>query len=169
VLHGRAWIGNEDGSLQVYEPRSGAVQTVAPASSRPRDHSQVLAWLGEIWMIGGRAPETTSVSIYDPVTGRWRAGPSLNRARGGFAAAVVDGHLVVAGGEVFTGGVRLEPSVEVLAPGAPAWRLAGDMPLALHGVGGAAVGRRFYLLGGSTVAGSAGGGNTRTFSAELLP
>jgi hypothetical protein len=145
------------------------VATIAPASTRPRDHSQVLAWLGEIWVIGGRAPETTSVSIYDPVSGRWRAGPSLNRARGGFAAAVVDGHLVVAGGEVFTGGVRLEPSVELLAPGAAAWRLAGNMPLALHGVGGAGIGRRFYLLGGSTVAGSAGGGNPRTFSAELLP
>lgn len=169
VLHGRAWIGNEDGSLQVYDPRSDAVATIAPASSRPRDHSQVLAWLGEIWMIGGRAPETTSVSIYDPVSGAWREGPSLNRARGGFAAAVVDGHLVVAGGEVFTGGVRLEPSVEVLAPGANAWRLAGTMPLALHGVGGAGVGGRFYLLGGSTVAASAGGGNPRTFSAGLAP
>lgn len=169
VLHGRAYIGNEDGSLQVYDPRTGATGRIEPASVRQRDHSQVLAWQGEIWMIAGRAPETTSVSIYDPVLARWRAGPPLNRARGGFAAAVVDGHLVVAGGELLFGGARLERSVEVLAPGADAWRLAPEMPVALHGVGGAAVGGRFWLLGGSTVAGSAAGQSARTFSLELQP
>lgn len=169
VLHGRAWIGNEDGSLQVYDLRTGAVGSVAPASARRRDHSQLLAWQGELWMIAGRAPETTSVSIYDPVLARWRAGPPLNRARGGFAAAVVDGQLVVAGGELLSGGARLEPSVEVLAPGADAWQFAPDMPVALHGVGGAAAAGRFWLLGGSTVAGSAAGQSARTFSLQLAP
>ncbi|MCE3001399.1 MAG: hypothetical protein LW860_01680 [Xanthomonadaceae bacterium] len=169
VLHGRAYVGNEDGSLQVYDLRSGATGRVEPASARQRDHSQVLAWQGEIWMIGGRAPETNSVAIYDPTLARWRAGPPLNRARGGFAAAVIDGHLVVAGGELLAGGARLERSVEVLAPGADAWRFAPEMPVALHGVGSAAVGGRFWLLGGSTVAGSAAGQSARTFSLELQP
>ena len=169
VLNGRAYIGNEDGSLQVYDLRTGAVGGVAPASARQRDHSQLLAWQGEIWMIAGRSPETASVSIYDPVLARWRAGPPLNRARGGFAAAVVEGHLVVAGGELLSGGARLERSVEVLAPGADAWRFAPEMPVALHGVGGAAALGRFWLLGGSTIAGSPVGQSARTFSLALVP
>jgi N-acetylneuraminic acid mutarotase len=169
VLHGRAYIGNEDGSLQVYDLRSGATGRVEPASARQRDHSQVLAWHDEIWMIAGRSPETTSVAIYDPVLARWRAGPPLNRARGGFAAAVVGGQLVVAGGELLAGGTRLERSVEVLAPGADAWRFAPEMPVALHGVGGAAAMGRFWLLGGSTLAGSPAGQSARTWSLELQP
>jgi hypothetical protein len=169
VLFGRAYIGSEDGSLQEFDPRQGAARTIRPAGSIARDHSQVVAFLGEIWMIAGRAPETTSVSIYDPITERWRFGPPLGRARGGFAAAVLGQQIVVAGGEVLGGGTRLERSLEVYAAGADGWVFGPELPLAVHGVGGAAVGTRFYLLGGSTRAGSASFGSQRTFSVDLQP
>lgn len=169
VLAGRAYIGSPDGSLQEYDPVQRAVRRIAAPNTRRRDHGQTLAYQGEIWVIGGRSPETTSVAIYDPVTERWRTGPSLNRFRGGFAAAVVDGQIVVAGGEVVNGGVRLEPSSEIFAPGSDAWRLGPDLSTPVHGVPGASLGGKFYVIGGSTIAGSESGAIARMFSIQLMP
>jgi N-acetylneuraminic acid mutarotase len=167
MLNGRAYIGSFSGSLQEYDPAQRLVRTIARASTRQRDHSQVVAFLGEIWMIAGRTPETTSVSIYDPVTEKWRDGPSLNRVRGGFAAAVVGDQIVIGGGEVLGASARIEPSVEVYTAGMSSWQLGPDLPLPVHGVAGAAVGGRFYAIGGSRNAATAEGNTGRMHSILL--
>lgn len=168
VLNGRAFIGSLDGSLQEYDPVQRMARRISRAQSqRPRDHSQVVAFMGEIWMIAGRSPITASVSIYDPVTERWRIGPSINRARGGFAAAAVGDQIVIGGGETLTAPARVEPSVEIYTAGADAWQLGPNLPVPVHGVTGAAVNGRFYIVGGSTVAGTAEGNTGRVFSILL--
>ena len=170
VLNGRAFVGNGDGSLQEYDPAHRLVRRIARAQQqRPRDHSQVVAFMGEIWMIAGRSPETLSVSIYDPVTERWRAGPSINRGRGGFAAAVVGEQIVIGGGEVLSQPARIEPTVEIYTAGADAWRFGPNLPVAVHGVTAAALNGRFYLVGGATVAGTADGRTGRLFSILFGP
>ncbi|MBL8516374.1 MAG: hypothetical protein JNM76_05330 [Betaproteobacteria bacterium] len=171
VLNGRVYIGNLDGTLQEYDPRSRKVRRIDASTDpgAPRDHSQVVAFLGEIWMIGGRIPETTVVAIYDPVAERWRAGPSLLRRRGGFAAAVADGQLVIGGGEVLfnVSPQRLEGSYEVIAPGANAWVEAQRSPVSVHGMGSVGLGGRFYAIGGSTVAASAASNVNRMLSVQF--
>ncbi|MEQ1517119.1 MAG: hypothetical protein ABL931_11595, partial [Usitatibacteraceae bacterium] len=170
VLLGRAYIGAPDGGMQEYDPIQRTVRRLSPAlPQRQRDHSQTVAFMGEIWMIAGRLPETSSVSIYDPVTERWRAGPPINRPRGGFAAAVVGEQIVIGGGEVLSAPIRLEGKTEIYTAGADAWRLGPDLPLAVHGVTGAALNGSFYLVSGSTIAGSAAGQTGRVFSISLLP
>jgi len=169
VLNGRAYIGNADGTLQEYDPgqrRSRVIARAAP--NRNRDHSQVVAFLGEIWMIAGRSPETTAVSIYDPAGERWRGGPSINRARGGFAAAVVDDQIVLGGGEVLGSSFRIEPTTEVFTAGSDVWRLGPHLPVAVHGVAGASANGLFYVISGSTIAGTANGITGRLHSIALI-
>jgi len=169
TLHGRAYIGDVDGSLQQYDPRARQVQRIAAPDFTARDHSQVLAFLDEIWMIAGRDPETRSVAIYDPVAQRWRAGPALISARGGFAAAVVGDRMVVGGGEVIYSGVYVERSVEIYNVGALAWQAGPELPVPVHGVAGGAVDGRFLLVSGSTEAGLTTGATGRVFELTLPP
>lgn len=170
ILNGRAYIGHQDGSLQEYDPVQRVVRRLSRAlPQRPRDHSQVVAFMGEIWMIAGRSPETLAVSIYDPVTERWRSGPFINRGRGGFAAAVVGDQIVIGGGEVLGTPFRVEPTVEVYTAGAESWRLGPSLPVPVHGVTGTAINGRFYVVSGSTIAGTASGNTGRLFSILLGP
>lgn len=156
VLNGRAWIGDADGSLREYDPRQRRIRVHAPMQPlQPRDHSQVVAFLGEIWMLGGRGVETAHVAIFDPVSRRWRQGPSMRQVRAGFAAAAEGGYLAVAGGEVLTDGQQTLASVELYTAGATAWQFGPALPQALHGVPGAIVDGRFHVLGGSIRAGVA--------------
>ncbi len=171
VLNGRAYIGDLNGGLKEYDTVHRAIREISPhPAKRERDHSQVLAYLGEIWMISGRAPETRSVVIYDPVSERWRDGPSIARGRGGFAAAVVGEQIVIAGGEVLASGrAVLESSSEIYTAGGNAWALGPNLPVPVHGVPGAALNGRFYVVSGSTKAGTFEGATGRLFSIALMP
>lgn len=129
-----------------------------PGSSTPRDHSQLVAFQGELWMIGGRSPSRTTgiVSIFDPASETWRAGPLLATPRAGFAAASSGTLLVVAGGELITENPwRTISSVEAIAAGQGQWSALPTMPMPVHGVPGVMHGNAFYALGGSTQAGAA--------------
>lgn len=166
MVNGRAYIGTGDGSLEEYDPRQRAVRRVRPPDQIERDHAQVLAFLGEIWVIGGRSPETRTTAIYDPVSETWRAGPSFLHGRGGFAAAVVDEQIVMTGGEQLNNGTNLNlvGVTEVYAAGATRWSLGPSLPQPVHGVPGAALDGRFYVVSGSTRPGLATGATGRVFA-----
>lgn len=171
VVDGRAYIGNQDGSLIEFDPVNQRARTISPPPGGvQRDHANVVAFLGEIWVIAGRLPETTSTAIYDPASGRWRSGPSLSRPRGGFAAAAVGDQIMVSGGEVLsTFPFRIEPTTEVYAAGTNAWQFGVTKPSPVHGVAGAGLNGRFYALGGSSRAGASTGQTGATWSIEPLP
>jgi N-acetylneuraminic acid mutarotase len=169
VLHGNAYIGDVDGSLQQYAPRARSVRRIAPPDFTPRDHSQVVAFLDEIWVIAGRGAETSSVAIFDPVSERWRAGPSIAAPRGGFAAAAVGDRIVIGGGEVIFSGVYIEPTVEIYNAGAVGWQYGPDLPVPVHGVAAGAVDGRIVLVSGSTQAGLTTGATGRVFELTLPP
>lgn len=162
LLHGQAYLGVGDSSLQQFDPRQRQGRII-PGDHQPRDHSQVVAFMDEIWHIGGRYPETTSVSIYDPVSEQWRPGPRLARWRGGFAAAVVGDRIVIGGGEVIELGRYVEPGVEIYNAGATTWAPGPDLPVPVHGTAAGAINGRFLIVSGSTVAGTALGNTGRVF------
>lgn len=160
-LNGQIYLGNESGHVYQVDPRSGDSRRIAPpAGGVYRDHSQLVAWLGELWMIGGRITMPgqnrthDAVAIYDPASDSWRVGPPLVDARAGFAAAVVDGQLLVAGGERLTDTEAMR-SMEMIAPGAEGWVRGPQMPMGVHGVGGGTHAGKFYALGGSVLVGGA--------------
>lgn len=163
VLHGYAWIGDVTNTLVQYDPRARAVRRIPFPNDTPRDHSRVLAFMDELWVIGGREPETERVDIYDPASGRWRQGPSLNRYRGGFAAATVGDRLVVSGGEVINRGLRIVTETEIFTAGEERWQLAPPMPVPVHGSAAVVHNGRFWVFGGSTRAGLATGASGRSY------
>lgn len=165
VLNGRAYIGAGDGSLEEYDPRQQAVRQIPAPDLVERDHAQVLGFLGEIWVIGGRSPETRTTAIYDPVSETWRAGPSFLHGRGGFAAAVVGEQIVITGGEQLNNGVNLGlvAATEVYPAGDVRWYAGPWLPQAVHGGPGASIGGRMYVVSGSTRPGAASGATGRLF------
>ncbi len=162
-LNGHFYLGGDDGTLIQFDPRAGSQRFIERASEHLRDHSQVVAYLGEIWMIGGREIRnfgwTTQnmVTIFDPVSETWRFGPPMRRAHSGFAAAVVDDQIIVAGGEALDT-LRVIPDLEIIAPGESIWSLGPPMPSPQHGFQAVAYRGAFWSIGGSPVA--AQGGST---------
>jgi len=170
LLNGRVFIGTDNGNLWEYDPRQRIKRSIARPDTTGRDHSQVIAFLGEIWMIAGRSSttETASVAIYDPASERWRVGPRIGHFRGGFAATVANNRIVIGGGEVLHGGTpRIEPTTEIYVPGADRWTFGPALPVPVHGVAAGTIGDRTYFVSGSTNAGSARGATGRLFELAL--
>ena len=154
TLGGYGWFGNLDGTLTQFNPRTGATRVIAGDNRAPRDHSSLVAFGGELWMIGGRGNgETGRVSIFDPGSETWRAGPTMRVARAGAAAAATETMLVVAGGEVIRNGTRTAGEIEAIAAGESSWNDLSALPTPVHGASASIHGNSLYVFGGSTLAG----------------
>ena len=153
ALGGFVYFASIQGALVQFDPRTLATRNIAAAvGGGMRDHSQLVAFQGELWLIGGRQPATGRVNIYDPASETWRLGPQLAVARAGFAAAANRDLLFVAGGELLTPPFSVLTSVEVIAAGGSGWQAMPNLPMPTHGFGAMATGNKFITVGGSTVA-----------------
>ena len=143
-------LGGAPGGLFLrYDPEGDSWSRLREPA-REREHVASVVLSGEIWAIAGRweGEVFDTTEVFDPDTQTWRAGPSLGEARSGFGAAVVDGAIVVAGGEVFSPDQALA-SVEVLEPGDDQWAIIEPLPHGLHGNPLVAIETAVYLPGGS--------------------
>jgi N-acetylneuraminic acid mutarotase len=118
----------------------------------PRQETAVVARDGELYVLGGfdgASRVVSSVEIYDPVSGAWRAGPALPVTMHHAHAAVVGSRLFVLG---FLRGLdfRADGRGYVLEPGATAWAPVAALPAGTERGGGATavVGTRIYVIGG---------------------
>lgn len=148
-----------------YDPATDSYDTL-PAAGGSRDHSTVVAFQGEVWVLGGRgrfSGAENSVRILNPQSGEWRDGPAMQFVRSGFAAAVVQGQIMVAGGEILGTSPAMISSFEVFAPATGQWRSGPSLPLALHGFGAVELGGRLFTAGGSTLAGGISNPNRNLF------
>lgn len=144
--------------MQSYDIGTGQWELFPGAGAVSRNHLQAVAFENEIWWIAGRTDSADMafdrVLIWNPVTRVWREGPPLNLARAGLAARVVQGQIMVAGGEVIDNMPgQVVPSLEVFAPGAEGWVLGPDPLVAVHGTTGAVANGEFLLMGVSDIAG----------------
>ena len=157
-LQGRIWVvgglgvGNK---IQSFDIVTGQWELYPGDARMIADHMQAVAFENEIWVIGGRSDFTSQqVLIWNPVTRAWREGPPLNHRRSGLAAKVVQGQIMVVGGEAIdTMPGQIIPSLEVFAPGAEKWEFGSSPPVAVHGTTGAVLNGLFILPGGSDKAG----------------
>lgn len=155
--------GGSSSTIDRYSPVSNTWTSIAIDDSAPRDHTAVAAHQGELWIIGGRSRvsgNTTSVLIFDPQSGSTRTGSPLQVGRSGFAAVSLGEALVAAGGEAVSGTLR---SAEAFFSES-GWELIDPLPVAVHGVGGATVDGKLYLMLGSTE----GGGATNPGHVQIL-
>jgi N-acetylneuraminic acid mutarotase len=102
-----------------------------------------------LYALGGRVQSLASnlgaAEVYDPASHAWTALPRLPTARGGIAAAALDGRVHVVGGEG-PGGTFSENEAFDVAAGT--WVTLAPLPTARHGLGVAQVGGAVYVIGG---------------------
>lgn len=104
-------------------------RSAAPLGRGPRQETAVVAWRGEVVVLGGY-DETqafgTRVEAYDPLLDSWRDLPDLPVAMHHANAVIVDDQLWVVG---FLGaGFREDGRIFMLGPSASDWQAVGEMP-----------------------------------------
>ncbi len=89
----------------VYDPVKDSISAIAKISRATSD-TQAVTVGEEMWIMGGRtAPDlSVEVNIYNPTTGQWRLGDTLNQARRNFAAASDGSRVFVVGGYACSNG-----------------------------------------------------------------
>lgn len=140
--------------VDVYDPVLDA-WTSLPDMPRARDHFQAVIVGDRMYAIGGRAGDPMSPfgfnDAYDLVSGAWTTGLApLPTPRGGYAVALVQGHILVIGGE---GGGRTFSTVEAYDPSADAWRELAGMPTARHGIQAVVWRGKVFVAAGGALAG----------------
>jgi N-acetylneuraminic acid mutarotase len=85
----------------------------------------------------------------------------LPTARSGIAAAILDGRIVIVGGEAPSGTFN---QVEAYDPKSNAWIAYARMPTARHGLGAAVVGGRMYVISGGPTPGASSSAANEIFT-----
>ena len=137
--------------VDVYDPETDTWSDL-PDMPTPRDHLGVAVVDGVLYAVGGRQAafetEITTTEALDLKTSTWRTGLApIPTPRGGFATAAVDGRIVTIGGESAAG---VHDQVEAYDPETNSWTTLAPMPLARHGIQGAAYAGGAWIAGGGT-------------------
>jgi N-acetylneuraminic acid mutarotase len=109
---------------------------------------------GKVYVIGGQSsnsgngPFLNSVFEFDPQTETWTTKSPMPTARGGGAAAVIDGFIYVVGGRPPQGN-----DFAVYDPQQDRWTPLPDMPTARNHLAAAAIEDKLYVVGGRFGAG----------------
>lgn len=153
--------------FDVYDPATDTWSQL-PNMPTARDHFQAALFDGKFWAIGGRDVQpnaTTAVNeAFDFATGQWTTGyEPLPTPRGGFAASVVDGEIVIIGGEGYG---QAWPTVDAYDPATDTWRSLAPMPNPRHGIQGAVCNGGIYIAGGAD---DQGGGHAVNTHDALFP
>jgi hypothetical protein len=143
--------------VDVYEPRENRWSAL-PDMPRARDHFQAVVVGAALYAIGGSegeiGRELEANDAFDLRARTWRTGLApLPTPRGGFAAAAVDGEILVIGGEAPG---RAYALVEAYDPSTDRWRTLAPLGTARHGIQAAVCdGAVFVAAGGRMVGGGA--------------
>ena len=129
--------------------RLGGWQSRAPLSA-PRQETAVVAYRGEIYVLGGFDAArriVATVEAFDPSTDRWRTAAPLPVAMHHANAAVVDDRIYVAGFLVGLG-FAADGRIFVYDGDADRWTDGGTVPRARGASGVAVIGGTMWLIGG---------------------
>lgn len=139
--------------FSMYDPATDTWDHTLPALAEPRDHLVVAAVGTDFYAVSGRAGAISSLNArldsFDTTTGEWTQRTSIPTARGGMAGGVVDGRIIVVGGEGAPGPSGVFTQVEIYDPATDSWSDAGDMPYPRHGMGAAGHDGTLYVPGGA--------------------
>jgi N-acetylneuraminic acid mutarotase len=102
---------------------------------------------GAYWKDGSKH-YTSETIAYSPSIGKWVRLPFLPVAGAYGASAVVNGELLIAGGANEKGALK-DCFRLVKTNGKFVWKRLRDLPRPVFGAQGAAIGRKFYIIGGA--------------------
>lgn len=125
----------ESDTAEMYDPSTGQWSSTGSMLQKHSRHSAALLRDGRVLVVG-----TYSAEVYDPSTGTWAlAGKPLRERDQGFPVTVLgDGRVLIAGGEIHTGGwtgiyapIR---NVDIYDPSTGTWSAASPLaePYKLH-------------------------------------
>lgn len=142
----------DDVTTLIYDPTTDTWSVGAPLPVT-RDHLAVVAVGDEIWAIGGRGGGTNHqrVDIYDPASDAWRDGPPLPFPVSGASEGVVDGVILLSGGEDPGAGLVIDRhwQLNTKVGAAATWGALPAPPLTVHGAPGVVLAGRFIVVSGS--------------------
>jgi N-acetylneuraminic acid mutarotase len=122
----------------------------------PGDHLAVTADSRYLYAVGGRKFTADSnkdvVQRYDPKADKWDILTRTPEPVSGAGAAIVDGRLIVVGGEGVTTVSGTVQAYDLSAPNAT-WTTLPALTPGRHGLGVTAIGKTLYAVGGATKAG----------------
>jgi N-acetylneuraminic acid mutarotase len=122
----------------------------------PGDHLAVTADSNYLYAVGGRkfsaGSNTDVVQRYDPKADRWTILRPTPQPVSDAGAAIVDGQLLVAGGEGVTNAFTTVQAYDLTASNAT-WTTLAALTPGRHGLGVTAIGKTLYAIGGATKAG----------------
>jgi len=157
VAGGRPPRGND---FAVYNATSNTWQTL-PNLPTQRNHLAACAIDGKIYVVGGRlqagftSAMTNILEVFDPTTTNWTTRAPMPTTRGGINGIAAHGYFFVFGGEGPNG---VFDEMEMYVPEQNRWYALEPLPIAVHGVTGAAyVNGWIHLPGGGTSTGGSSG------------
>lgn len=152
-----------------YDPVTDQWDTTLPSLPAPRDHLMGAAVNGTFYVFGGRDGSIDSVMAsvlaYSPSDGSWQERTDMPTARGGGAAGVVNGKILIVGGE---GNPEQASGVfaqcESFDPSTNAWTVLAPMRTPRHGMGAVGIGSRLYVPGGAIKQGFAATAKSESYT-----
>lgn len=159
-LYAVSGTGEGAGQVTVFDPAKNGWRDIGDEPVDGRRGAAAVTLDHDIYLIGGVSDDggMARVDIFDTESETWRKGPALPGARFGYAVAVVDGAIHVAGGRASSDATLNDHLV--LDPGASEWREAAPLPTPRSAAAGAGYDGEFYVIGGG-----AGGGFFAPFTA----
>jgi N-acetylneuraminic acid mutarotase len=147
---------------EVYDPQADNWE-IRKALPGARDHVGVVAYQGQIHIIGGRFNtfeyNTDLHHVYLPARDTWEERAPLPTARSGHGTVLYRGRFFVMGGEggILERGVPRNAKVfgqmESYDPAADSWQSHAPMPTPRHAVAAVTIGDWIYVAGGGAVLG----------------
>lgn len=159
----------------VYDPAMDSWEDLSITHPMPtaRDHfAAVAAPNGLLYAIGGRQVSIDSVvgtvEAFDPVERRWLTGyPNMPTARGGHAAGLMHGRIVVVGGEGANNPAGVFMQAQEFDPISNTWRALTNMPAGRHGTMAVVIDHTLFIPGGG---GTEGGSTSNSmYSFAFMP
>ena len=145
-------VGGQD-DKQLVKPTEvfdGKSWTQVADMPTPREHLAAVSDGVYVYAVGGRnlsADENSpALQRFNPASGTWDDLPDMPTPRGSYGAAVIDGRIVVVGGEEPT---RVLATVEMYDTTNKKWTTLPPINTPVHGQVVAAVGSTIYCIGGA--------------------
>jgi hypothetical protein len=151
VVGGRT--GNPEQLVDQTEVFDGNGWRDSKAIPVPGDHLAAAGDSTYLYAVGGRkftaGSNTDAVQRYEPAADRWIILPAVPEPVSGAGAAIVDGQLIVAGGEGTTTVTSTVRAYDLTSPTAT-WTTLPSLTKGRHGLAVTAIGNTLYAIDGST-------------------